>query len=464
MSSATSKLRAFSAASVFAVAGVVVGLAAASVVFTTPAAAVEDDTAASYLTPFPEGDVYHVRIIGDTFADGILTGLVEAMGTDTRLNIQRKVSEFSGIMAPDFEVKAKAFEDAIARDPLNIAVVMMGEDDRVSFKNEAGRRVPIASPDWVAEYTQRLDRLMKAVKRRNAGVYWVGLPNLSRIDANEQAQVMNEAIRERAYLNGFKYIDAAGGFADESGAYSAYGPDLAGKIRVLREPDGIHFTEAGNRKLAHFVEKDLRRDLNQAKSNRNVPLLGAEAEQVKINPDNAVKTPAPSSPAADAAMTGQSAATPLVKAAKTDGLSAAASATADASGDQKADNGKITLKIVGAGGKEESTSVDIVRPAIPASVVALMARRESGGQAGDLLIDQIAGGLTLMTSIAPNSKQSKGKLSPTQAPYFRLLVKGERLTPKPGRADDVSWPAKGDASSQAPGAVPAGQPAAAPKG
>lgn len=443
-------LRSVAAAAAFAV----LGAAPAFVLLPGRAAAVEDDNAASFLTPFPEADTYQLTIIGDTFADGILNGLVEAMGSDTRLNIQRKVSEFSGIMAPDYETKAKAFEDAIAREPMNIAIVMMGEDDRVSFKNAAGRRVPIASPDWVAEYTQRLDRLMKALKRRNAGVYWVGLPNLSRIDANEQAQVMNEAIRERAYLNGFKYIDAAGGFADEAGAYSAYGPDLAGKIRVLREPDGIHFTDAGNRKLAHFVEKDLRRDLNQAKSNRNVPLLGAEAEQGKINPDNAVKTPAPSSPVAEAAAaSGATAQTPLVKATKTDGLSVTASATADASGDQKADNSKITLKTVGASGKEETASVEIVRPAIPASVVALMARRESAGQTGDLLIDQIAGGLTLMTSIAPNSKQSRGKLSPTQAPYFRLLVKGERLTPKAGRADDTTWPSKGDSSSQAPAPV-----------
>ncbi len=437
---------------------------AVSLALPSLARAVEDDSAASFLTPFPEGDVYHVTIIGDTFADGVLSGIVEAIGTDTRLNIQRKLREFSGLMAPDFEAKAKALEDAISKEPMNIAIVMMGEDDRVSFKNAEGRRVPIASPDWVVQYTQRLDQVMKAIKRKNAAVYWVGMPSLARVDANEQALVMNEAIRERAYLNGFKYIDAVAGFADESGAYSAYGPDLAGKIRVLREPDGIHFTDAGNRKLAHFVEKELRRDLNQAKSNRNVPLLGAEAEQAKINPDNAVKTPAPSSPAAEAAAAAAGNTAPLVKGAKVDGVSAAASATADASGDQKADNGKVTLKVIGANGKEDAQTVEIVRPAIPASVVALMSRRESAGQPGDLLIDQIAGGLTLMTSISPTSKQAKGKLSPTQAPYFRLLVKGERLTPKAGRADDVAWPVKGDAASQAPNVAPAGQPTAAPKG
>ncbi|MGB4866628.1 MAG: SGNH/GDSL hydrolase family protein [Hyphomicrobium sp.] len=428
-------------------AAAVIALASVLALYTSGAgtsSAAEDESVAGFLNPFPDGDVYQLSVIGDTFAEGVLYGLVDAMGADTRLNIQRKALAFWAIMSGDFESKVKAFEEAVASQPMTIAIVMMGEDDRVSFRNAEGRRVPIASPDWVAEYTRRLDRVMKALKRTNAGVYWVGLPNLSRIEANEQAQVMNETIRERAYLNGFKYIDAAAGFSDESGGYSPYGPDLAGKIRVLREPDGVHFTEAGNRKLAHFVEKELRRDLNQAKSNRNVPLLGAEAEQAKINPDNAVKTPAPSSPVADAA---SSAAVPEVKGATANGTTA--SAAANASGDQKADNSKITLKTVGANGREETASIEIVRPAIPASVIALMARRDSAGQAGDLLVDQIAGGFTLMTSIAPTSNQAKGKQSPTQAPYFRLLVKGERLQPKPGRADDFSWPAKADTSSGA---------------
>ena len=101
------------------------------------------------------------------------------------------------------------------------------------------------------------------------------------------------------------------------------------------------------------------------------------------------------------------------------------------------------------GVREEMQTIQIVRPAIPASVVALMARRDASGQRGDLLVDQIAGGVTLMSSISPSGNKDRGRLSPTQAPYFRLLVKGERLQPKAGRADDVTWPPKPDTTSEA---------------
>jgi hypothetical protein len=121
--------------------------------------------------------------------------------------------------------------------------------------------------------------------------------------------------------------------------------------------------------------------------------------------------------------------------------------TADSNGDQKADNGKINLRMVSPTGREELVTLDIVRPAIPASVVALVTRRESPdrpSQLGEAVVDQIPGGLTVMNTVAMASitGTSGGRrgLAPAQTPYFRVMFKGERLTPKRGRADDIPWP------------------------
>lgn len=415
-----------------------------ALVLFSAAPSANDDGSNTFLNPFPENEVYQVTVIGSVFAEGIRSGLIESMGQDTRLNIEPKVMQFPGVMMTEFDDRIREFEKLLSSSPVNIAIVMLGEYDRLPLKSSSGRRIQIGSDEWLAEYARRVDRLMKSIKTKNPGVYWVGLPNVARAESNEQVQKVNDAIREKAYLNGFKYIDSYAGFADEAGGYSAYGPDLQGKIRVLRQRDGLHFTEAGTRKLAHFVEKELRRDLNQAKSNRSVPLLGAEPEQAKVNPDNAVKTPAPSSPAATSAAIG----VPIVKAAPVSGTPPPEPASTV--GDQKADNSRIAVKIATADGREETLTIDIVRPAIPGSVVALMSRRETASQLGDLIVEQLPGGLTLMNSIAPSGNKARGKLSPAQAPYFRLLVKGERLTPKPGRADDTAWPRGDNATSADP--------------
>ncbi|MFX8797785.1 hypothetical protein ABTM57_20905, partial [Acinetobacter baumannii] len=77
------------------------------------------------------------------------------------------------------------------------------------------------------------ERLIRVLKRKNAAIYWVGLPVMARPDVNDDAQVMNDIARQKLYLAGAKYIDIQSQFADEAGNYSAYGPDLTGKSRVL---------------------------------------------------------------------------------------------------------------------------------------------------------------------------------------------------------------------------------------
>jgi hypothetical protein len=284
---------------------------------------------------------------------------------------------------------------------------------------------------------------MRLFKSKGAALYWVGLPILRRGEASDDVQVINGIVRERANVNGQKYIDVYSQFTGENGGYSAYGPDLEGKNRLLREADGIHFTQAGSRKLAHFIDRDVRRDVTQARSERTIPLAGSDAEQKRVR---AMRTQPAAAPApAKGTQVAKNAPARDRPAASVSRDAQAGDASAQG-GDVKADNSRITLKSIGPGGKEESASIEIVRPAIPASVVALVTRRESpdrASQVGDSLTADIGGGLTVVSSVTLATGALSGdrrRLAPTQTPYYRVLIKGERLEPKPGRADDFSWP------------------------
>ncbi len=427
-------------------------LAATAVAMSGSSPARAEDEAlqgSGYLNPFPPGDVYPLVSVGDTFAEGLVEGLAPALASEPRVQVAKKFREIGSLMRGDFDEVLKGVDEQLTKEPVQIAVIMLGAADRVSWKMPNGKRAQIGSDEWKAEFARRAERLMRAFKARGVAVYWVGLPNLRRSDANDDAEMMNELIRERANLAGIRYIDSFKALADEQGGYSDMGPDITGKMRRLREPDGVNFTEAGNRKLAYFVEKELRRDLMQAKQDRNIPLAGSEAEQAKINAERkaaeAAKIAAAQSPAGGAGPGGSGGAQPSVGA-----MTAAAQTMAAAAGlaDQKADHSRVALRMSAAatGGKDETVTVDIVRPALPASVIAAVTRKESAdkpSQMGESLLDQIAGGITVMSSITPPNDAGGGarrKLSPTQSPYFRVLVKGERLDSRPGRADELVWP------------------------
>ncbi len=402
-----------------------------------PAAAQDAGLGGSFITPFPENDTYQVQVVGDWLAEGLLGGMLEAFAASPGgAQFARKRYQLSGVMRNRFPDDLKDLDQALSNDKSHIAIVMLGVQDRYSL---SAKRLSSKNEEWRAEYGRRVDQLMKTLKKGGRAVYWVGLPNMRRWQDNERAQLMNDIFRERAYLNGVRYIDAYASFVDESGGYSDYGPDVTGKVRRLRDRDGVHFTDAGYRKLAHFVERELKRDLTQARRERAVPLAGAPAEQSKVNPDRARLK---------------------AESARAKGQKKAAGVAAPATGgarEQKADVGKVDIKVVGQDGAEQVVTVEIVRPAIPASVVALMTRKQSADRAaqmGDILVDQIPGGLTVMSSIVPpRGGDGRRRLSPTQTPYYRVFERGERLPPKPGRADDFSWPRK-QAAVQIPRSEP----------
>ena len=58
---------------------------------------------------------------------------------------------------------------------------------------------------------------------------------------------------------GITYVDVWDGFVDEAGRFLQKGPDFEGQIRQLRSSDGVYFTKAGARKLAHYVEREITR-------------------------------------------------------------------------------------------------------------------------------------------------------------------------------------------------------------
>src|SRR5262249_7032317 len=123
-----------------------------------------------------------------------------------------------------------------------------------------------------------------------------------------------------------------------------------------------------------------------------------------------------------------------------------AGASAEAAAESKADHGRISLKTVGPGGREETATIELPRPPIPAAVIQLITRRDTGerpSQMGDALADDIGGGLVVLSSVTPAAGPGLPRKAAPGGPYYQVWFKGERLVPRPGRSDDFAWP-RGD--------------------
>jgi len=114
------------------------------------------------------------------------------------------------------------------------------------------------SEKWGEAYGRRIDEMIAVLKSKGVPVLWVGLPAIRGTRATSDVAYLNELYRGHAEKAGIIYVDVWDGFVDESGNFAPRGPDFEGQIRLLRAGDGLHFTKAGARKLAHYVEREIR--------------------------------------------------------------------------------------------------------------------------------------------------------------------------------------------------------------
>jgi hypothetical protein len=112
---------------------------------------------------------------------------------------------------------------------------------------------------WVELYTKKIEEMIGVLKSKGVPVVWVGLPAVRGAKATSDMLFLDALYRDAAAKAGITYVDVWDGFVDEGGRYLDQGPDFEGQKRRLRSYDGVYFTQAGARKLAHYVEREITR-------------------------------------------------------------------------------------------------------------------------------------------------------------------------------------------------------------
>jgi uncharacterized protein len=121
---------------------------------------------------------------------------------------------------------------------------------------------------WVELYNKKIDEMITVLKSKGVPIIWVGLPAVRGAKATADTLFLDSLYREASAKAGITYVDVWDGFVDEAGRFLQQGPDFEGQIRRLRSYDGVYFTKAGARKLAHYVEREITRLL----ASRSAPI------------------------------------------------------------------------------------------------------------------------------------------------------------------------------------------------
>jgi uncharacterized protein len=249
-----------------------------------------------------------VVVMGDAMADWLAYGLEEALADTPEIGVIRKNRANSGLVRGESRNAydwPQAARELLANDQPTFIVMMIGMSDRQPIRERQIRPNPVAAPgvtnsdhpdqaarrqtaeeeaqaasedtsnsapdsgrvrvstyefrseQWAAAYAKRVDEMIAVLKGKGVPVFWVGLPTLRGTRSAAEIAFLNELYRDRAGKAGITYVDVWDGFVDENGNFSMQGPDFEGQMRRLRSADGVYFTKAGARKLAHYVEREI---------------------------------------------------------------------------------------------------------------------------------------------------------------------------------------------------------------
>lgn len=204
-----------------------------------------------------------IALIGDSLAEALGFGFDADPAFKTDFLVRQRTLSASGLVRDDYHDWVKTLPPYLAEHKDAAAlIVMIGLNDRQIMRVGSENLEPF-SDAWKAAYRARVDALLTHANTAHLPVIWVGLPVMRLPKLSSELAQINDLVRERVTQSGHSFIEMIDPFADASGGFSFTGPDIIGDNVRLRGPDGIHFTPAGQRKLAFFVERPLRKIIGE---------------------------------------------------------------------------------------------------------------------------------------------------------------------------------------------------------
>lgn len=208
----------------------------------------------------PAGPPFVIAVFGDNVGQMLAQGVADAYA-DRNVTVLRRARENTGLVRDDYFDWPKNIRDVLGNERIDLAVMMLGSNDRQQIR-EGGQTADILSDRWKDAYRARASAVAEAFRARGVPLIWVGMTVMKNERLSADIIQFNEIYREAAQKAGATFVDVWEPFVDERNRFTLSGPDLNGHVTRIRTGDGVHFTRAGARKLAHFIEGDVKRRLD----------------------------------------------------------------------------------------------------------------------------------------------------------------------------------------------------------
>ncbi len=195
-----------------------------------------------------------VLLAGDSMMQGVapyvMSGLRKQYAAET-IDLSK---HSTGLAYPGFFNWPETIKEHLTKNQFKALVIFLGANDTwdIIYK---GKSIAIGNDFWRSLYSERVESILSNAQEHSVQVIWLGAPPMGREKMNKYVPALNEVYQ--ASVDKFKPLAV---FAPTAKSLSSDGltftkfltlPDQ-GEIMV-RTNDGVHFTPAGQKIIAHLV-------------------------------------------------------------------------------------------------------------------------------------------------------------------------------------------------------------------
>ncbi|MDB5474142.1 MAG: hypothetical protein JWP99_1445 [Devosia sp.] len=197
-----------------------------------------------------------LAVFGDSLANDLSKALDRFYAEDPNIAIINQSVNASGFVRADFFDWSRAIDEQIAANSFDLAVVIIGINDRQDLAVNGISYAPLTD-EWNAAYQSRIADFLGKLRQARKPVIWIGLPPMAKSEYSAAISQISNIQRLATFSGGAEFLDIYERFLGEDDKYSSYGPDVNGQNALMRRDDGIHFSTAGADKLAFYLSQSV---------------------------------------------------------------------------------------------------------------------------------------------------------------------------------------------------------------
>ncbi len=201
---------------------------------------------------------------GDSMAQEFGTSMVEKAAQRGTLDATLDYHVSTGLTRPDYYDWPAHLRDQVLPTKPDVLVLMFGANDGQAMEVD-GKPYKVRTPEWQAEYRERVGLTMDLLAGQGRLVIWVGTPHMRSGEFGERMGILNSIYQSEAAKRPWvHYLDSRPVLSPPGGGYAAYLPGGDGQPQLARAGDGIHLSRFGADRLSDAAFKALFSELAKA--------------------------------------------------------------------------------------------------------------------------------------------------------------------------------------------------------